>query len=161
MTRKLVSATDLKMFRLRQRGSTHYFITPTEMKRVMELVGETGYYLYSYYRTAFFREYAELNDKAVGNNIGWVSSKVQRYRLALEKAELFLSVKYGTKTDGIVKVFVGEDIVALYKAGLPANVVDGGAFNKLKKDLNITNTEELLSRVDSMVQLYKENPEKY
>lgn len=161
MARKIVANDNLKIYRTRHRAKTPYFCTPEEMRKVHELVGEIGYYLYSYYRTGFFNELEDLQDSLVGSIIGWVPSKVQKYRLALEKAELFLIVKYGTKQDGIAKVFVGEDTVALYKAGLPANIIDGPAFNKIKRNLKINTASEVVENIEVIKEEFSRNPDKY
>lgn len=158
---KLLAEADLSIYRLRHQGSTHYFITPNEMRTTIAAVGEVAYCLYSYYRTGFFTESADIDDSNVGLQIGWPDTKVKRYRLILEKADLFLTKRHGTKADGNTKVFVGADTVALYKAGLPANIIDSKAFNKLKRAFKINCTEDLLVNVNLMADEYARNPELY
>jgi hypothetical protein len=160
-TMKLLGKGDLKLCRLRHQGSTHYFISVAEMCSVQTAVGETGYYLYSYYRTGFFDEAEDFDDETVGNKINWPSTKVKKYRLILENAALFRKLRLGTKADGITKVFVGQDTVALYDAGLPADILDGKAFLKLKRALKITTIQELIENVELMVNEYARNPELY
>lgn len=158
---KFLAEADLSIYRLRHHGTTHYFITPSEMRNTIAAVGEVAYCLYSYYRTGFFTEAADIEDINVGLQIGWPDTKVKRYRLILEKAELFCTKRHGTKADGSTKVFVGADTVALYKAGLPANIIDSKAFNKLKRAFKIACTEDLLVNVQLMVAEYERNPELY
>ena len=158
---KLLAQADLNIYRLRHHGSTHYCITPLEMRETIAAVGEVAYCLYSYYRTGFFNEAADIDDINVGLQMGWVESKVQRYRLMLEKADLFRVVRHGSKTDGTTKVFVGADTVALYEAGMPANIIDSKAFIKLKKLFKIECPNDLIKNAELMVKEYARNPEAY
>lgn len=158
---KLIAEADLSIYRLRHQGTTHYFITPTEMRNTIAAVGEVAYCLYSYYRTGFFTEAADIEDTNVGLQIGWVDTKVKKYRLALEKADLFRSIRYGTRAKGTTKVFVGADTVALFEAGLPANIIDSKAFNKLKKSFKVTTTQELIECAELMAKEYDRNPTLY
>ena len=161
MGKKLLGLGDVKVLRERAKGSTHYFISVNEMRRVLSLVGDNAYVLYSYYRTGFFTESTDFEDKEVSLVLGWARTKVQKYRLILENANLFHSVRYGTKQDGMTKVFVGEDIVALFNAGMPADVLDSNALNKLKKEFGISSGSELVERVAELVKAYEDNPSKY
>jgi hypothetical protein len=158
---KLFGKGDLKVIRLRHSGSTHYFITPGEMRSVMANVGEVGYCLYSYYRTGFFNESEDFDDDVVGKVIGWADHKVKRYRLNLENAGLFKRVRHGTKQEGITKVLVGADTIALDNAGLPPDILDSRAFNKLKKAAGVTGTEDLVMHAQAMADMYAANPELY
>jgi hypothetical protein len=158
---KLFGKSDLKLCRLRHQGVTHYFITTEEMRSVQTLVGETGYYLYSYYRTGFFDEAEDFDDVCVGNKINWVSSKVKKYRLLLEGAALFRKQRIGTKSEGVTKVFVGADTVALFDAGLPADILDGKAFSKLVRVLKLNSPKEIVENVELMAKEYARNPELY
>jgi hypothetical protein len=157
----LLGKGDLKVCRLRHQGSSHFFITPSEQRAVGNAVGESAYFLYSYYRTGWFNQAEDFDDNVVGLHIGWNARKVQKHRLMLEQSNLFRSIRYGTKADGVTKVFVGEDVVALFEAGLPADILDGKAFQKLKRALKITNTEELIANAELMVGEYNRNPELY
>lgn len=158
---KLLAKGDLKICRLRHHGSTHYFITAAEMRNTIAAVGEVAYCLYSYYRTGYFNEADELGDREVGLQIGWPETKVQRYRRELEKANLYRNMRYGTKSDGITKAFVGADTVALFEAGLPADIIDSKAFNKLKKKFNINTSDELIECAELMAKEYERNPDLY
>lgn len=150
---KLFAENDVMISRIRHSKGSHQYLLADEMKRVQELVGETGFYLYHYYRCAEFHESADFKDQEVGDQIGWGMRKVQRYRLELEKAGLLLMEQQGKN----LKVFIGEEVVALHNAGLPAKVVDGSVFLKLKKQLNITTPAELLERLPILVQAYKDS----
>lgn len=158
---KLLAKADLSIYRLRHHGSTHYFITASEMRNIIAAVGEVAYCLYSYYRTGFFNESSDIEDSIVGLQIGWVDTKVKKYRLILEKADLFRAIRYGTKAEGTTKVFVGADTVALFEAGLPANIIDGKAFTKLKRMFKIETSEDLIVNVELIVNEYSRNPELY
>lgn len=158
---KLLSKGDVKVCRFRHQGSTHYFITPPEMRSVMSMLGEAAYCLYSYYRTGFFLEADDFEDGTVGLQIGWPQHKVKKYRQILEKADVFRRIRYGTKVEGITKVFVGADVVALFNAGLPADIIDGKAFNKLKKMFNVTTAEDLIENAERMAKEYERSPESY
>lgn len=158
---KLFGKGDLKLLRVRYSGSTHYFITPGEMRSVMTNVGEVAYCLYSYYRTGFFNESDDFDDEQVGKVIGWADHKVKRYRLNLENAGLFKRIRHGTKHEGITKILVGADTIALDNAGLPADILDSKAFGKLKKKFNITGSEDLIVYAESMAREYETNPDLY
>lgn len=158
---KLFGKGDVKVLRLRHSGSTHYFITPGEMRKVIQSVGEAAYCLYSYYRTGFFNEASDFDDAEVGNQIGWNERKVQKHRLLLENNGLFKVVRYGTKQEGITRVLVGADTIALDNAGLPPDILDSRAFNKLKKAVGVTGTEDLVMHAQAMADMYAANPELY
>ena len=158
---KLLGKGDLKVCRIRHQGSTHFFITPAEQRTVGNAVGEFAYFLYSYYRTGWFNQAEDFDDDIVGLHIGWNARKVQKHRLVLEQANLFKSIRYGTKMDGITKVFIGADTVALFEAGMPSDIIDGKAFNKLKKKFNITSSDELIECAELMVKEYERNPDLY
>lgn len=158
---KLFGKGDLKLMRLRHQGTTHYFIAANEMRAVQELVGEFGYYLYSYYRTGFFNEAEDFDDEVVGKQIGWASTKVKKFRLVLENNALLRKKRIGTKTDNVMKVCVGADAVALFDAGLPADILDGKAFLKLKKALKLESAQDLIDNAELMVKEYERNPEAY
>ena len=157
---KLLVESDLNVLRL-DSYLKGYWISPVEMRETIRDVGEVAYCLYTYYRTFPFNESSELSDSDVGNNIGWPSKKVQKYRLMLENQGLFLLVRYGSKTDGITKMFVGKDVVALHNAGLPSNILEGRAFQKLKKKFNIKSSSELVNKINLLVQEYENNPNEY
>lgn len=161
LKKKLLGLGDVKVIRVRAKGSTHFLLTPEEMKAVITSVGDNAYVLYSYYRTGYFTESHDFDDAAVAEVIGWGEKKVQKYRLILEGANLFCKTRYGTKAEGITKVFVGADVVALHKAGLPADILDGNALTKIKRELGITTTQELIMQVSAVVAEYDNNPEKY
>lgn len=158
---KLFGKGDLKLCRLRHQGATHYFITPCEMRAVMQLVNDAAYILYSYYRTGFFHEAEDLADEVVAKVISWDKQKVQKSRLALEKANLFRVIRHGTKTVGITQVLVGIDTVALHDAGLPPDIIDGKAFTKLKKKFKVQSTEDLIKCAEAMAKEYEMKPELY
>lgn len=159
MSKKLFGNADIKV--VRNESVRGVWIPPSEMKEVLNLVGEIGYALYTFYRTYPFKEDEEFHDFNVAELLGWGTKKVQKYRLVLEKNELLLSVRYGTKIDGITKVFVGMEPVALFNAGLPADVINPKALNKLKKRLCIQNTQELVSNINSIISEYETNPLEY
>jgi hypothetical protein len=158
---RLFGKGDLKICRLRHQGSTHYFIAASEMRTVMESVGEVAYCLYSYYRTGFFNDSDDIADETVGTAIGWNPRKIQKYRLILETSNLFRIVRFGTKTSGATQVFVGADIVALYDAGLPPDILDSKAFSKLKKAFKLNSQEDLIAHAPLIAKEYERNPDLY
>ena len=158
---KLFSKGDLKVVRLRYQGSTHYFITPHEMRTVLSVIGEAAYCLYSYYRTGFFNESDDFDDDIVGKAIGWNERKVQKYRLVLENSGYFKRDRHGSKTLGLTRVLVGAEAVALDSVGLPAEILDTKAFTKLKKQFGITDTESLIANAEAMAKEYARNPDQY
>ena len=149
--KKLLAKTDVIISRIRHNKATPYYCDKYEMRRVMELCNEPAFCLYNYYRGTWFNEAEELTDVVVGQSIGWAERKVQRYRLMLEAKGFILMKKDGT----VLKLYVGEDIVALHKAGLPDNVVDANAFTELKKKFKITDTESLIQNITLMLDYYK------
>lgn len=151
---KLFALGDVKVCRMKQKNLTVFAISREERKRVVEQVGDSGYTLYSYYRTENFRSSEELQDSYIADWLTWLPSKVKRYRQILEKAGLFKCVRHGTKEEGTTRVWVGEEVVALYNAGLPAEILDGPEFNKLKRELKIQTSEDLVKNVDLMMKLY-------
>ena len=161
MKKKLLGNGDVKVIRVRAKGSTHFLLTPEEMKAVITTVGDNAYVLYSYYRTGYFIESNDFDDCNVAEVIGWVEKKVQKYRLILEASKLFCRVRYGTKAEGVTKVFVGADVVALHLAGLPAEILDGAALLKIKRELGINSAEELVEHAKAVVAEYENNLEKY
>lgn len=158
--KKLTKENDLALVRINNHLRGLWIPVP-EMREVNGIVGDTAYYLYSYYRTNAFHEYAELTDEEVGEAVGWLPTKVKKYRLVLEKAGMFLVVPYGSRSDRVYKVFVGADVVALHNAGLPAKIVEGKAFNKLKKKFNITTPKELIKDISLIMDEFNTNPDLY
>ena len=151
---------DIKMLTINShcRGA---WIPPSEMQEVLGKVSDNTYVLYTVYRSYPFKEAMELEDSFIAKLLGWKVTKVRDHRLLLEKAELLLIVRYGTKSDGMTKVFVGEDTVALHNAGLPADILDGKALAKIKKKLQISDSTSLIKSVQSIVLEYDNNPELY
>lgn len=160
MSRKIYKAGDLIVVR-DNKTTKGFWIPPQEMRDVLNQVNEVGYALYSLYRTYPFAESDEITDEYVGELIGWTTRKVQKYRLILSSEKLLLKVRYGSNEDGVTRLFIGRESVALYEAGLPADVQDVKALNKLKREFNIKTTEDLLNNIGMMSKVYQANPEKY
>jgi len=114
--RKAVLKEDLIMV-LSTKAKKVNCITPLEAKEVLCLTNESAYVLYSAYKTFPFKVAKEITDTEVGKALGWQTAKVQRNRLLLEKNNLFRLIRYGTKFDGVTRVYVGVDVVALCQAG--------------------------------------------
>lgn len=159
MSTKLLGNGDLIV--LRETASRGIWIAPHELRSVIGLVGEVAYALYTYYRTFPFIEDSELHDDLIAKAIGWSARKVGKYRRILEGADLLLRVRYGTEADGVTKLFVGEDTIALFNAGLPADIINPKALSKLKKELNILTSAELIKDAALVVTAYETNPAKY
>ena len=137
------------------------WIPPSEMQCVMAKVPDVTYVLYTVYRAFPFKESSQIEDSYIAKLLDWSPRKVRDHRLILEKADLLLIIRYGTKTDGITKVFVGEDTIALHNAGLPADILESKALIKIKKKLNISTPKELVQQVNQVVQEFEYNPELY
>jgi hypothetical protein len=159
MKPRLFAKTDCLL--VRNESVRGLWIPPSEAAEVIALVGEVSYALYTFYRTAPFKEAEDFSDSNLGNLIGWSERKVQRYRKILEANDLYLTVRYGTKADGVTKMFVGTEILALFNAGLPSNILNVKALNKIKTKLNIRDSISLISRVQEVVSEYESNPEQY
>jgi hypothetical protein len=158
--KKLFGMGDIRMLTV----NNHYkgaWIPPNEMQEVLHLVPDATYVLYTVYRAFPFKESLEIEDGQIAKLLGWSARKVRDHRLVLEKADLLLIERVGTKLDGFTRVFVGLDTVALRKAGLPPEILDGSALNKIKKKLNINNSVELVRNVINVVTEYDSNPELY
>ena len=147
---------DTRVIVLSATGLKGTVIPISETASVISKVGEVAYVLYSVYRTYPFRELHEISDEFLAEKLNWLPHKVSRYRLILEKADLLLLVRYGTKHDQVIRCFVGEEPVALHHAGLPANINNQQALYKLRKQLKITTTAELIKRLDEVVNLYQD-----
>lgn len=132
-----------------------------EMKSVVHLVGEPAYVLYSLYRTYPFREASEIHDLYVSDLLDWKITKVRRLRKDLENAKLFATVRYGTKTDGITKMFVGAEYVALYEAGLPSNILQPKIVKKICDKLKIKDMSDIAQYVRDIENEYMINADLY
>lgn len=159
MAKKILGLGDLKV--LRNTSSRGAWVEPQEQQSVMNLVGDSAFALYYLLRTYPFRESEEITDDNLAKLLGWSRKKTQRYRLVLEQNELYQTVRYGSKTDGITKVFVGADTVALFNAGLPADIINPKALTKLKRKLSIKTSAEVVANHAAIVQEYSQNPEEY
>lgn len=137
------------------------WIPPQELKQVIDLVGEVAYALYSVYRTYPFKESDELEDTGMTDLLPWNHQKVRKYRRQLETNDLFRMVRYGTKADGITRLLVGADVVALYDAGMPCEILDSNVYTKLKKEFHVTTPQELIKEASNMVQAFEADPTKY
>ena len=156
---KLFSQADLHDIRNVSHKGT--IIPFHEMKSVIHLVGEVAYVLYSVYRTYPFKESSDIHDSAVADLLDWKMSKVRRLRQDLEKAKLYATVRYGTKTDGITKMFVGAEYVALYEAGLPSNILQPKIVKKICDKLRIKNMSDIAQHVQIIENEYMANADLY
>lgn len=155
--RKLLGKGDIKVVTTNPntRGA---WIPPHETTKVLSKVKEATYVLYSIYRTFPFKESDEVTDSNMAQILGWSARKVRDHRLVLEEVDLFRSIRYGSKVDGITKVLVGEDVIALFDAGLPHDILDGKVFNKIKKELGIT---DVVGNISEIEQYYKDNSDRF
>jgi len=158
--KKLFGTGDIKVIRVNPK-TTGIWIPPTETKEVLHLVSEATYVLYTIYRTYPFKEAIEIDDESVCDLLDWSTRKVQKHRLLLEKADLFRLVRYGSITDGITKVFVGSDVVTLFDAGMPAEILEPKALNKLKREFNIESAKDLIREANNIIMAYETDPERY
>ena len=159
MKDKLLKQGDLLV--LRDETKRGVWLSPSEIRDVVNSVGEVAYTLYSLYRTMPFRESEEITDSNVAMLIGWPDRKVSKYRKVLEASQLIHKVRYGTKQDGVTKFFVGELPVALFNAGLPADVVSPKALRKIMQLMKIESTAELIPKVQDVVAMYEANPDAF
>lgn len=158
---KLFSKGDLIVVRTYHQNGNHFYITPTEMREVMAKTNEPAFCLYSYYRTSFLHEAAQVDDDAIGETIGWPATKVKKYRLVLEKANLLRRIKQSAKQFAVTRVIVGAEYVALFDAGLPDTILNYKAFQKLKKTFKIESTEDLIANVELIASEFNRNPDLY
>lgn len=159
MTRKITARGDLLI--LRKTTSRGIWIQPHEQGEIMSAVGDSAFALYYLLRTYPFKEAEQIEDDNLANMLGWTARKTQKYRLILEKAELIHSIRYGTNADGITKLFVGADTVALFHAGLPADILNPIALGKIKRKLGIKNSQEMTKRIIDIVTEYENNSQDY
>lgn len=137
------------------------WIPPIETQQVLGLVSEITFTLYVIYRTYPFKESTELNEEHIRKILGWSKRKVQDHRLILEKNNLLRIIRYGTKTDGITKVFVGMDVIALFDAGLPSDILEPKVLAKLKREFNIKSPKDLVDKAVMISAAFEMNPDKY
>lgn len=160
MKKKLVGQGDIKVI-LENASTKGNWIPPIEMSKVLTIVSDNAYVLYSFYRTFPFTEAVELDDTFVSKILNWSNQKTKRNRLDLQNNNLFRTVRYGTRTEGITKVFVGMDVVALFDAGMPAEILEPKALRKLKRQFNIETPADLALNAGMLVQAYENNPDLY
>lgn len=151
---------DLKLIRVNNQTYGKW-IPPNEMKEVIGISGDVGYLLYSVYRTFPFNDSREISDKSLSKVLNWTEQKVQKTRLKLEKDNLIRIIRYGTKVDGITKVFVGRDVLALFDAGLPSDILESKALNRLKKEFDIKTSQELVDKAYLIANAFEQDPHKY
>jgi len=157
---KLFGLGDLKLITVNSHCLGNW-IPPLETFEVLTAVGDSAYILYSMYRTYPFKESPQLTDESLAKLLGWDIQKVQRNRLVLEKANLFRTIRYGTKQDGITKVFVGRDILALFDAGMPSDILEPKALTKLKREFQVTSSQDLVLKATAIVTAFEQDPSKY
>lgn len=149
----MFTKSDLITVRERLNKAVYYSISPQEIREVISRVNEVAFFLYNYYRTAYLTEANDVSDEVVGELIGWPIRKVSKYRVELHKAGLIRLYKDGS----ITKLIVGLDRVALADAGLPDNIHNQSSFKKIKKQLGISTTEELINSVEAIQHQYTMN----
>ncbi len=137
------------------------YISPKETRTVLNQTTDSAYILYALLRTFPFKEAIELSDKNLGLLLDWKETRIQANRLILEKAGLYLTKLYGTKAEGITKVFVGEDIVSMFNAGLSPEVLNPKALKKIKRKLDIHSTAELLGQITEVQAEFDNNKSEY
>lgn len=137
------------------------WIPPIEITQVLTKITDAPYVLYTVYRTYPFKESFELQDDFLANLLGWSVQKVVRSRLTLEKENLYRTIRYGTKLDGITKVFVGMDVIALFDAGLPSDILEPKVLAKLKREFNIKSPKDLVDKAVMISAAFEMNPDKY
>ena len=157
---KLFGLADIKIISDNPK-STGAWIPPTETSEVLKLVSESSYVLYSMYRTYPFKESSDIDDAAMGKLLHWSPRKVQKHRLLLQAAQLFRVDRIGSNADGLTRVYVGTDVVALANAGLPAEILNPKALNKLKKEFGVKTSADLVSVVPGITRAYEQNPNQY
>lgn len=157
---KVLGKGDLKVVKDNPgiKGST---IPRAEIQQVLMEINEVQYALYSVYRTVPFYEAEDITDINIAEVLNWTARKVQDNRRVLEQQNLLKVVRYGTKTEGITKLLVGMDVVALFNKGLPCEILDGKALQKLKKAFKIQSPRDLINKLDDILVEYETNPTKY
>jgi len=158
--RKLIGLGDIKVMTINSHCVGNK-IPMIETTQVLSLISDATYVLYTIYRTHHFKDSLEIDDIAISKILGWNPRKVRDHRLLLEKAGLFLSIRYGSKADGITKVFVGMDVVALFNAGMPCDILEPKAFNKLKAEFSIKSPKDLVDKAAAIVATFEQDPTKY
>jgi hypothetical protein len=155
--KKLAKNADLTIYREHHSKGNHYWISNEESKEVRQSVNDTAFVLYSHLKMLIAHEANDISDEVIAKKLQWDVRKVADYRRELVKAELILFVK----KEDYTLLFIGGDRVALYKAGLPANITDNKAFMLIKKKLKIENREQLISRIHEINEEYHDNYELY
>lgn len=155
--KKLTRNADLTIYREHHPKGNHYWISKEESRLVRDLTNDNAFVLYSHLKMLIAYEASDISDDQLSKDLGWDIQKTRKYRKELTQAELILFVK---KSDYTL-LFIGADRVALYKAGLPANITDNKAFSIIKRKLKIENKQQLIERIDEINLEYQENYDLY
>lgn len=128
-----------------------------ERKFVVQRTNEAGYYLYEHYRIAPFQESEDISDEMVGEDIGWETTKVARYRRMLEKNHLIHFRREGK----FHVVIVGFENVLTNTSGFPRKALEPATYRKLKKRFDVTDELSLEKAIPKMVAYCEQNPAEF
>ncbi len=137
------------------------YMTNTERRDLKNKVSYNAYYLYDALRTTSFISACEISDTALAKTLGLSVRQTANARRELEKANLIAIIHYGSGKDTMTKLFIGEEVVALFHAGLPSDILNTKAHNALKKEFGVTDTASLVANASAMAMAYECNPSKY
>lgn len=156
---KLFVDKDLIVIQQFSRRAVYTAPTAAEIARVLSLTDAGACVLYTYYRCGNFMNSNEIEDSVVSDALRISQKSIGNYRRKLQKAGLLLIERMSVENKSLVRVFLGEDAVALHIAGLPAQCTNSKALLQIKKKLNLRTTRELIDNIDGVVREYEENPE--
>ena len=137
------------------------YMTNAERKHLKSKVSYNAYYLYDALRTTSFICAYEISDASLAKILGLSVRQVANARRELEKTNLIASIVYGSSADTVTKLFIGEEVVALFHAGLPSDILNTKAHNNLKKEFGVNDIESLIANASDMAMAFELNPSKY
>lgn len=156
---KLFVDKDLIVIQQFSKRAVYTAPTGNEIARVLNLTDQGACVLYIYYRCTNFMESREIEDSAVSDALGISPKSVGNYRRKLQKAGLLVIERISVENNSLVRVFLGEDAVALHNAGLPAQCTNSRALHLIKKKLNIRTTQQLVDNIKEVIEEYESNPD--
>ena len=158
---KLFIDKDLIVIQQFSKKAVYTAPTKSEIARVIRLVDQGAAMLYMYYRCTALVTSADIEDSTVASILGISQKSVGNHRRKLRKAGLIHIERMFSEDKSVVRVFLGEDAVALHKAGLPAQCTNSRALARIKQKFSIRTSQELIDNIDSVVDEYTNNFESY
>ena len=95
----------------RRRPGTAY-ITATQRKKLIKLVGDSGTLLYThYFDKAAYSGFDVMDDLRIANDLGWSARKVQKERLKLIKVQWVMYKTFSNTEGKVHHTYFGEQLI--------------------------------------------------